>query len=159
MLKKISAYSLFGLLFFLPACWEKKETPIVKKDGLVVLSVLDKKEFDDCHIKDSMHIAIDELDSAANMIEKTAEVVVYCSDYSCASSHYARTRLMELGFTNVSVYKGGMAEWFTKGLPSEGPATAEYLKNQNVIAAELSAENNEISIEILAQKMGVVAAV
>jgi rhodanese-related sulfurtransferase len=137
----------------------KASIQIKEQRDFVVINVLDKSLYDDCHIKGSIHVPFNEIDYYASLLDKSIEVVVYCSNYMCASSNYAAKKLRELGFTKVLVYEGGMAEWYQKGLPVEGPGTQIYLKNKvNKVPDELKSDIAVITAESLAQKLGVSAA-
>jgi len=105
------------------------------KTTMVVVNVLDKALFDDAHIKGSIQIAEDKLAEESDKWAKDTTVVFYCSNAMCTASSKAAEMLMAKGFTNVSAFEGGMAEWFqlSKTSPEyavEGPATAEYLAMQ-----------------------------
>jgi rhodanese-related sulfurtransferase len=146
----------FGMIFLmvgLVACGPAS----LKKTGVVVINVLDKELYDDCHIKGSIHIPFEMIEQQADAIDKTADIVIYCSNYQCATSEYAARKLCALGFTNVSIYEGGMAEWFQQGLPCEGSCTRTYLKRT---LQPVPHENNSaipiITALELAQKMGLI---
>jgi rhodanese-related sulfurtransferase len=48
------------------------------------------------------------------------EVVVYCASSTCDSSVIVASRLIELGYRNVSHYVEGKRGWVEAGLPLEG---------------------------------------
>lgn len=50
---------------------------------------------------------------------KTDPVVVYCASSTCQNSHVAAKALADLGYSDVSVYAGGKADWEAAGLPLE----------------------------------------
>ena len=47
------------------------------------------------------------------------EIVVYCSSDTCQGSALAATMLEGRGYTNVSRYAAGKADWMDAGLPIE----------------------------------------
>ncbi len=112
--KSLFLLIIIGIVSFLPSCWNSSQE---KKTGLVVVNVLDKELYDDCHIKGSIHIPFDQLKDAPNIIDKNAQVVCYCSNYMCGASSAARKKLIEMGYKKVYVYEAGMAEWHQKGFP------------------------------------------
>ena len=121
----------------------------------MVVNVLDKELYDDCHIKDSVHVSYDKVEEFAKKLDKGTELVIYCSNYQCSTSGYVAKKLKELGFMKVSVYEGGMAEWFQEGLPVEGPHKSSYLyKPSRTIAHDESDEIPVITIQELSEKMG-----
>mgnify|MGYP000592641085 CR=1 FL=1 len=139
------------LTISLAGCWGNSQA---KKTGLVVINVLDRNLYDDCHIKDSIHVPFDAIEQYAKGIDKNAEIVIYCSNYMCATSSYAASKLSEIGFANVRVYEGGVAEWFQKGLPVEGPGRQSYLSKA---MKPMNVDENPVPVitaEELARKMG-----
>lgn len=99
-----------------------------KKTGLFVFNVLDKELYDDCHIKGSIHVPLSELEHQVQGLDKEkAEIVIYCSNYLCASSEHACKKLLSMGFKHVWAYEGGTAEWYQMGLPVEGQSQSAYL--------------------------------
>ncbi|MCK5632213.1 rhodanese-like domain-containing protein [bacterium] len=134
-------FLLFSVLIvsILPACWQGEKKQIVKKQaGLVVINVLDKALYDDCHIKGSIQIDLEKVSGyALKNIDKKAEIVLYCSNYMCSSSGFARKKLVDLGFENVYVYEGGTAQWYQLEYPIEGPAKSSYLKRKMKAPAHL----------------------
>jgi len=151
MLKTIPTYMLMllSIVCVLPACWPGKSY-----SGFLVVNVLSSQLYDDCHIKGSINVPFEELDSFIEVLDKDSRVVFYCSNYMCTSSGYAAKRLQEKGFENVWAYEGGTAEWFQMGLPVEGPCKQAYLhKKMDPIVQE--SEVPVISVYELAQKMGI----
>src|SRR5918994_1129499 len=99
----------------------------VQTSGPLVVNVLDKELYDDCHITGSIHIPFNQLKKELSQQDKSREIVVYCSNYRCTSSHYAVKQLQDLGFGNAQVYEGGMAEWYQQGYPVTGAHAKGYL--------------------------------
>lgn len=126
-----------------------------KKTGLIVVNVLDKEYYDDCHIKGSIHVPYEKVADFAATVDHEAELVFYCSNYMCTASGAAAQELMDLGFKHVWAYEAGMAEWYQAELPVDGPCKKPYLLKK-VMQPELE-ERKDISIistEDLARKMG-----
>jgi rhodanese-related sulfurtransferase len=147
---------LFCLMALLPACWNGQKQE--KRNGLVVVNVLDEELYDDCHIKGSVNIPFEKADELVETIDKDAQVVIYCSNYQCTSSEYVAKQLRSNGFSNVCVYEAGMAEWYQKGLPVEGDSKKAYLKKTcSKLAEDNSSEIPVISTQELAQKMQVIS--
>lgn len=148
--------SVLSILFliFLPACWpaaeEQEEAP--KQKGLIVINVLSKKMYKDCHIAGSISVPFETVEKyAQENIDHDAEIVLYCSNYMCSASGFARKKLMDLGFKNVWVYEGGTAEWIQFGYPVEGPCKLSYLKKK--MDAPDEQEPYVISAQELKKKM------
>ncbi len=133
MLKQ-EAKKIFGLmtaLALLPGCFDsgkKKEAPT-----LLVVNVLDKEYYDDCHIPGSIHVPMADVIATAEKEgwSKETPVVVYCANYSCTASAAVCKQLVEAGYVNAQAYEAGMAGWVQAQLPVEGPAQAPYLTQEN----------------------------
>lgn len=149
-------FLIVGLIALLPACWNDQKQG--KKTGLVVVNVLEQELFDDCHIKGSMNIPFEKIDELADTIDKGAQVVIYCSNYQCTSSEFVAKQMRSQGFSDVSVYEAGMAEWYQKGLPVEGDCKKAYLKKTcSKFAEDDVSEIPVISTQELAKKMQVIS--
>ena len=99
---------------------------------LRVVNVLDKALYEDAHIAGSIHVPLTQVKEYAQKWNRSVPVVFYCSNYYCTSSFQAAKWLQEMGFEEVYVYEGGMAEWYTLSQqdPSYevvGPAQDRYL--------------------------------
>lgn len=98
---------------------------------LMVVNVLDVEQYKDCHIKDSINVPFEQLESFAKRLDRETELVFYCSNYMCAASGKAAQLFQQKGFTRVWAYEAGMAEWYSKNLPVEGPCKSAYLNMKN----------------------------
>jgi len=117
--------------------------------NVIVANVLDKELYDDCHIKDSIHLDIDKLDEFVQATAKNTPIVIYCSNYLCSTSDYVAKKLREKGFTDVFVYAGGMAEWYQNKLPVEGACAASYLTKPNRAPATQTEHDDIITLQKL----------
>ena len=122
---------VFASLLLLAGCWQSNSSQDAAQKQLVIINVLDKADFDDCHITGSINIPFDAFESAMKTLHKQNHYVIYCADYMCMSSGFCAKLLKDAGFENVWAYEGGMAEWYQKGYPYEGPAQGEYLHGDN----------------------------
>jgi rhodanese-related sulfurtransferase len=142
-------------LALLPGCFfgDGQKTP---KTGVIVVNVLDKKQYDDCHIAGSINIPFKEIDAFASTVDKEkSDIVFYCSNYMCSASGYAADKFVKLGFKQVAAYEGGTAEWYQRGLPTDGPAQESYLKVVMDKPAHEDGATLIINADELAQKMGI----
>lgn len=127
----LKMFSLISVsLLFLVGC--NFFTPSKKEAQLVIINVLDKTEFNDCHIKGSIHIQFSEFENEIASFDKNNHYVLYCADYACMSSGYCAKLLRDAKFDSVWEYSGGMVDWYQKGYPIEGPALEDYLKFENI---------------------------
>lgn len=165
MFLKSSLYtSVCAIVLMLAACSRvEKGSDIVMDQAphahqLRVVNVLDAKEYNDAHIKGSIHVPFEKVTDEAKNWQKDDTIVIYCSNYLCGASKIAAKQLKDLGFTDVSVYEGGMAEWFKLGQTDatfivEGPATEQYLTFDVQKPAEEVSDVQAVSAQALKQKM------
>jgi rhodanese-related sulfurtransferase len=130
----VSYFSL-ALLLLLTGCVTTPDeqaavTSESKKPAFVVVNVLSKEFYDDCHIKGSIQLDYDAvMDYAAkNWDKESTEIVIYCSNFMCSASGEVRNQLRAAGYKKVRAYEGGTAEAHAKGLPMVGPCKEGYLK-------------------------------
>lgn len=69
---------------------------IMKENDYVIIDVRTKEEYDELHVKDSINIAYDEIDSSID-IDKDKIIFVYCK--SGKRSSIAYNNLKNLGYT------------------------------------------------------------
>ena len=114
-----------------------------KKADLIVINVLDKELYNDCHIKGSINIPFESLENESKKLDKDATVVLYCSNYMCTASKFGASMLKNMGFKKVYAYEAGMADWYQNGLPVVGECKQDYLKAKSE-KPELEDEDVEI---------------
>lgn len=150
-MKKLIGLS-FILIGVLTGCsWFGQNSSTDSK--LQVINVLELDQYQDCHIKGSIHVPFDQLEKYANNLKPETEVIFYCSNYRCTASGYAAKLYSKLGFKKAYAYEAGMAEWFQAGLPVEGPCKANYLQiKMDPIPAEVGVQT--ISTADLKLKLG-----
>ena len=92
--------------------------------GVTLVEALPDKYFRHSHLPGALNIPHDRIDALAPELlpDRGAEIVVYCANAACQNSRIAAQRLGELGYTKVSVYEAGKADWIEAGLPVEGTA-------------------------------------
>lgn len=150
-MRSVGLFFSILLLGMLPACFNTPEKPVLKT-GLIVVNVLDKSAYDDCHIKGSINVPFEQFEEHAKQWDPAqSDVIVYCSNYMCSSSEYAYHQLKRMGFQSIAVYPGGTAEWYQKGFPVNGVCENSYLKQ--VIAPHADSTVTAITAEELAQKL------
>lgn len=91
---------------------------IASEDDPLLVMAMDQRRFDTAHIDGS--ISFDSLLADLATLNRSREVVVYCTGPQCAASKLRAAFLVDSGFTNVSRFAGGLAEWSEAGLPLEG---------------------------------------
>lgn len=144
MIKNILFIILIALL---PGCFSKKE------NKLVVVNVLEKELYDDCHIKGSINIPFEDLEKEIKRLNKKDTIVLYCSDYQCTASKYGVDLLKSVGFEDVYAYEAGMAEWYQQGLPVNGACQKSYLHSKNIKLEDAENAGEIISTGDLKEKI------
>ena len=99
---------------------EVSVSDIKDKKDVIFVDARERKEFDVSHIKGAILVGYDSLDlSAFDKIDKSKEVVVYCSvGYR---SEKVSEKLENIGFKNVSNLYGGIFEWKNQEQPIVTP--------------------------------------
>lgn len=90
-----------------------------RREAVIFVEALPEKYFNDVHLPGAVQINYDEVDVKAPQLlpDKTAMIVVYCSNISCTNSGKAAVRLSQLGYSNVFKYAEGKQGWIEAGLP------------------------------------------
>jgi len=76
------------------------------------------------HLEGAISIPVDsndiELKKATADIAEDARVVLYCQSAGCKYAEIVAVKLKDEGFSNISIYKGGWAEWAAKNGRKKG---------------------------------------
>ena len=73
------------------------------------------------HIKGAVSIPLDEIEKiGGRLLQKEDLIVTYCASFQCPASTQAARKLIEMGFTNVADYKGGILDYKSRPLELEG---------------------------------------
>jgi rhodanese-related sulfurtransferase len=146
--KRLLTISLIFSALFFAGCWNSSQDP-----ELTVINVLDKEDYDDCHIKGSVNIFWDDIADKLLTLDKSKQYVVYCSDQACSTSTYNAKMFLDAGFQNIWDYEDGMSGWYQAGLPYEGPAEKTYLKNKGMNFGDEASDTLTITTQDLFDKM------
>lgn len=121
-----------------------------------LVNVLDPQYYEDCHIRGSINVPLENIEAWAKELDKSSRIVVYCASYLCPMSRTAWMKLNDMGFTNVWAYEGGMNEWYHMNLPVEGPCRQPYLVDmvQEPTKGSIGAEQQEANAHSTIQKIG-----
>jgi rhodanese-related sulfurtransferase len=95
-------------------------------EELVVVETLGPAYYEDAHLPGAINIPHTEVDALAPILlpDKTAQIVLYCSNRACQNSPQAARTLNSLGYGNVYDYEEGKQDWIEAGLPTESGAAA-----------------------------------
>jgi len=108
---------------------EELKTRVSANEPLVILDVRNSESYasSDAKIKGAIHVSVRKLKYRLGFpplkdVPKDRQVVTYCSCPSDEASIKAAQVLMDSGFTNVRVLKGGWLEWQKASGPIEARA-------------------------------------
>lgn len=90
----------------------------------VLVEALGPTYFEEAHLPGAINIPHERVEELASelLLDRSAEIVVYCASSSCRNSELAARRLEQLGYANVAEYVDGKADWIEAGLPVESSA-------------------------------------
>lgn len=93
------------------------------QDGIVLIDVREKNEWDEGYIPGALHIprGFLELRVEEAIPDKSQKVVLYCAGGT--RSMYAGLTLKQMGYENVISMSGGFGQWKSSGLPVKTPRT------------------------------------
>ena len=90
-------------------------------EDFVLMNPLNKENFEEGYIPKSIHISVHSKyfeEKVRNIIpNKNRKIIVYCKHAKCETSDKAYKKLLEMGYSNVYKYKGGLKEWKESGYP------------------------------------------
>ncbi len=100
---------------------EEVQSRIDEKKPINLIEASNKEDFDKAHLPGAFRMTADEAKAGAQhrLQDKNAEVIAYCGGNGCDASTKLATELESQGYSNVSVFKGGKAEWNEAGFPTE----------------------------------------
>lgn len=103
---------------------EELKGKLDRGEGMVVVETLGSAYYEDAHLPGAINIPHTEVDELAPGLlpDKTAQIVVYCSNKACQNSPQAARRLDSLGYGNIYDYEEGKQDWIEAGLPTESGA-------------------------------------
>jgi rhodanese-related sulfurtransferase len=87
-------------------------------EPFILVDVLAEMHFAHIHLPASINIPLVDLRELAPLLfGKEEQIIVYCTDVECEASETAAKILMQLDFTDVLVFTGGIRAWVEAGLP------------------------------------------
>lgn len=128
------------------SCEELKERLAA---GALAVDVMTPEDYAACHLSGAKNACIYEmifLDRVAECVpDRNSELVVYDATGTTRAAEVARERLLQAGYVNVSILKGGLSAWRDAGLPvemGEGTIVAEPVLQDG--AYRIDAENSRL---------------
>lgn len=123
---------------------------ITNRSKAIVINVLGKNCYGDCHIRSSFNVPLRFIAERAEYWNRDQAIVVYCALPACDASQKAARKLKKMGFKNVLAYEGGMRDWYLAFKDSrpdliEGICEYDYLQLDFEIAKNLDALEEDTS--------------
>lgn len=96
----------------------------IAADAAIVVDALPASYYAQAHLPGALNLVADEVAerAAALLPDRDAAIVTYCSNASCGNSQDVASRLENLGYSNVRMYRDGIQGWVEAGLPTESGA-------------------------------------
>ena len=96
---------------------EKLQQRLEQDNSLHLWNVLTDGYFTGEMIPGSRRVPLDTIgrEESGEKSPKGEEIIVYCGGPKCPQSLQAAQKLMNLGYTNVKAYEGGLEEWKNAG--------------------------------------------
>lgn len=95
-----------------------------RDSGLHLWNVQTNQYFTGELIPGSRRVPLDTVEHDTKNVSKNAEIVTYCGGPNCGQSTEAARKLMDLGYTNVRVFKEGLEGWKAAGNGTSRPEPA-----------------------------------
>lgn len=93
---------------------------LASDDRPVLVNALAREAFDEKRIPGSISIPVSEaVRLVPDLFAKDQPIVVYCSSRSCTASPTLAQKLVDLGYTEVADFEGGVEEWERAGFPMQ----------------------------------------
>ncbi len=97
---------------------------LLKRPDVIVLDAQDAAFFGLGHLPGARSLSKETFDQDFPALEPLLRVpgkslLVYCSDADCENSAVVAQKLYDRGFRELYLYKGGMEEWQSAGMPVE----------------------------------------
>ena len=94
---------------------EELKAKLDRGDEFVFVMAMDQRRFEKAHIAGS--ISYDTFEAQVAALDRSVEVVFYCTNPACVASRVRAAMLVEEGFSKVARFAGGLADWDAAGLP------------------------------------------
>jgi len=102
---------------FIPKIKTSRVKQLLNSDA-VFIDARHARDFKINHLDDAINIPVDANDAVlrrtTTRMTKNVHIVVYCQSSGCKFAEKIATRLINEGFSDVSIFKGGWREWAAK---------------------------------------------
>jgi rhodanese-related sulfurtransferase/predicted double-glycine peptidase len=108
---------------FIPKIGERRVHKLLK-DNTVFIDARFADDYKAGHIDGAISVPVDandiELQTATAEIPKDADIVLYCQSSKCKFAEIVAIKLIEDGYSNICIFRGGWVEWIAQnGRPRE----------------------------------------
>lgn len=111
---------------FIPKITERKVHKLLGNHTIFIDARL-TRDYKAGHLEGAISVPVDandvERQKVTSDIDKDARVVLYCQSAGCKYAERVALKLVEDGYTDISIYKGGWAEWKAKNGEDEGTSS------------------------------------
>lgn len=99
---------------------EELKEKMDNNEDIVIIETLLPGLYEQWHIPGAINIPADDMrGTAPGRLNKDDEIVLYCRNLACGASDRAADTLEEMGYVNITIYRGGKEEWKDKSFPVE----------------------------------------
>ena len=102
---------------FIPKVTERKVHRLLDGDAILIDARF-ARDYKSGHIEGAISVPVDandiELQKATANISKDSRIVMYCQSSTCKYAEIVAIKLIDDGFSNISIFKGGWVEWAAK---------------------------------------------
>jgi rhodanese-related sulfurtransferase len=91
---------------------------IRRHERIQILNVSEARDYGLGSIRGSLSIPLSDLEDRVAELDKTQEIITYCSNIFCEASKIAAQKLTSKGFCALA-YEGGIEEWRSSGLATD----------------------------------------
>jgi rhodanese-related sulfurtransferase len=112
---------------FIPKIGERKVHKLLDSDT-VFIDARRARDYKAGHLERAISVPVDANDvgrqKATAEIPKDSPIVMYCQSASCKYAEIVAIKLKNEGYSNISIFKGGWAEWAAKNGKNKKDATS-----------------------------------
>lgn len=87
--------------------------------GVMIVHALDAEHYAKGHVPGAVNIDYEKMTPEMLPAEKDKPIVFYCAGGMCPVGRMAANKAQSWGYTNVSVYEGGIKDWRAAGMKVE----------------------------------------
>lgn len=167
-----STLAIFGLLFISQsamstefvnrAVFPKVQTIEIddlynNRDNYLIVDVRSAYEYETLHIKDAVHINMDEGDFIANIqalrAQDTRPIVFYCNGHTCRKAYQACQRADDYGVRDTLAFDAGVFDW-TRNHPDQAVLLGQSPVDPDRLISNEKTQQHMLDPEEFARRVG-----